>query len=398
MVDTETGRAGFRLRWYPRIILGTMVVVLVLVTVAGDGSDTATGRLGGDFPSFFGAGSIVAEGDAADLYDADAQIAAQADLLEEPGDYLYFAYPPFFSYPYAALSRLGYRPAFLLHTLLMGLALWGAVRLARPLVPRLLPSADHELVAVAISLLFYPILRSLLGGQNTTLTLLLLVAVWRLAADGRDGAAGLVLALMLYKPQFGLVYAALFLVARRWRIVAWWAGGAMALYLAAAIGFGAGWVGEWLDQVQGFGERNLEVNGDLMVSAIGFFQNLFGTGIAAFVVAGAVVIGVLALLLPPWWRRGVAPEAVGLAAAGLVLLAPSALYYDAGVAVLSLAIGLTFGYRHAVGFAVGAFIGSWSQLLASTLGFSPLFLLVVVVFLWAAWNERRPTVSPSTVG
>jgi len=172
----------------------------------------------------------------------------------------------------------------------------------------------------------------------------------------------------------------------------------MALYLAAAIGFGAGWVGEWLDQVQGFGERNLEVNGDLMVSAIGFFQNLFGTGIAAFVVAGAVLIGILALLLPPWWRRGVAPEAVGLAAAGLVLLAPSALYYDAGLLVLSLAIGLTFGYRHAVGFAVGAFIGSWSQLLASTLGFSPLFLLVVVVFVWAAWNERRQTVSPSAVG
>lgn len=393
MVDTETGGAGFRLRWYPRIILGTMVVVLVLVTATGDGTDTATGRLGGDFPSFFGAGSIVADGDAADLYEADRQIAAQADLLEEPGDYLYFAYPPFFSYPYAALSRLGYRPAFLLHTLLMGVALWGAVRLARPLVPRLLPSAEYELAAVTVSLLFYPILRSLLGGQNTTLTLLLLVAVWRLAADGRDGAAGLVLALMLYKPQFGLVYVALFLVARRWRIVASWAGGAIALYVVAALGFGARWVGEWLEQVRGFGERNLEVNGDLMVSAVGFFQNLLGSGVAALVLAGFVIVGVTAVLLPPWWRRGVSPEGVGLAAAGIVLLAPSALYYDAGLAVASLAVGLALGYRHAIGFTVGAFVGSWSQLLAFALGFSPLFLLVVVVLVWAVWNERRPAVS-----
>ena len=396
MADTEPSRASFRLRWYPRIILGTLVVVLVLVAAAGEGADTATGRLGGDFPSFYGAGSIIADGEAADLYDPETQIAAQADLLDEPGDYLYFAYPPFFSYPYAALSRLGYRPAFLLHTLLMGLALWGAVRLARPLVPRLLPTVDHELAAVAVALLFYPILRSLLGGQNTTLTLLLLVAAWRLATDEREAAAGVVLALMLYKPQFGLVYAALFLVARRWRIMAWWAGSAIVLYLVTAVAFGVGWVGEWLDQVRAFGERNLEVNGDLMVSAIGFFENLFGTGAAALAVAGAVMIAVVALLLPSWWRRGVAPEAVGLAAAGMVLLAPSALYYDAGLVVVSLGVGLAWGYRHAVGFALGAFIGSWSQLLASALGFSPVFILVVVVFAWMAWNDRRP-VDPAMV-
>ena len=390
MADTETGRAGFRLRWYPRILLVTLTVVLVLVTVSGDGSESADGRLGGDFPSFYGAGTIVANGDAPDLYDAETQIAAQAGLLDEPGDYLYFAYPPFFSYPYAALSTLGYRTAFLVHTLLMGLALWGAVHLARPLLPRLLRSSEHEVAAVAVSLAFYPILRSLLGGQNTTLTLLLLVAVWRLAADGREGAAGLVLALMLYKPQFGLVYAALFLVARRWRILAWWAGGAVGLYIVAAVLFGARWVGEWLDQVSEFGERNLEVNGNLMISAIGFFENLLGSGAPASIAAAVIVVGVLAFLVPLWWRSGASANGMALAAAGLVLLAPSALYYDAGLVLLSFGVGLAFGYRHAIGFTVGAFVASWSQLLASTVGFSPIFLLVIVAFGWVAWNVRRP--------
>ena len=194
--------------------------------------------------------------------------------------------------------------------------------------------------------------------------------------------------LLLYKPQFGLVYAALFVVARRWRILAWWAVGAVGLYLSAALVFGQRWVQEWLDQVRSFGERNLEVNGDLMVSAIGFFENLLGgTGAA---IAALIVIGlVLAVLVPSWWSSGVAPAGMALAGAGLVLLAPSALYYDAGLVLVSLAIGLAHRYRHAVGFAAGAFVASWSQLLATSLGFSPVFFLVVAAFGWVAWSVPR---------
>ena len=57
----------------------------MLSIVTAEGAGTATGRLGGDFPAFFGAGRIVAEGHVAELYDWHAQKASQAGL-HPPGE------------------------------------------------------------------------------------------------------------------------------------------------------------------------------------------------------------------------------------------------------------------------------------------------------------------------
>ena len=164
----------------------------------GSGAGTATGRLGGDFPSFYGAGSIVARGDGDRLYDPALQAEVQADLFGDDTGFLYFAYPPYYAYPYSALSLLPFRAAFLVHALLLIVALWLAIQLAAPLLPRLLASRDRKIAALAVLLASYPMLRSVLGGQNTPLTLLLIVAVWRFAEDERDLAAGLALSALLY--------------------------------------------------------------------------------------------------------------------------------------------------------------------------------------------------------
>ena len=54
-----------------------------LVLLSGDGSTTASGRVGGDFPAFYSAGSIVADGNIDALWDPATQAAAQVDLLGE---------------------------------------------------------------------------------------------------------------------------------------------------------------------------------------------------------------------------------------------------------------------------------------------------------------------------
>ncbi len=374
-----------------------MLVVLVAGTIFGSGAGTATGRLGGDFPSFYGAGSIVARGDGDRLYDPALQAEVQADLFGDDTGFLYFAYPPYYAYPYAALSVLPFRVAFLVHALLLIVALWLAIQLAAPLLPRLLASTDRKIAALAVLLASYPMLRSVLGGQNTPLTLLLIVAVWRFAEDERDLAAGLALSALLYKPQFGLSLLVFVVVARRWRIVKWWAFGAAGLYLAGAAMLGLGWVQDWLEQVAPFNDVNLAVNGDLMVSAAGWWQNLLGQP-EAFVLAGLSIVAAAAVAAVFWWRRGLTTVAVAMAAPVIVIVAPSALYYDAALGLV--AFGAAIESKTATGwYALTTFVVlSYTQLAASTLGWSPLFPLLGATLVWAtgaySTSSAPPGVTP----
>ena len=57
-------------------------------------------------------------------------------------------------------------------------------------------------------------------GQDSILSTALLLAVFAALKQKRDGWAGFLLALGLYKPQLVLPLAGVFLVARRWRSVA----------------------------------------------------------------------------------------------------------------------------------------------------------------------------------
>jgi hypothetical protein len=393
---TSPPPGSFRLRAYPRAFLGVVLVVLVAGTFLGSGVGTATGRLGGDFPSFYSAGTIVAEGDGEQLYDAALQADVQDGLFGEEAGFLYFSYPPYSAIPYAALSLLPFRSAFLIHSLLLLVALWLAVRLAAPLLPRLLGSTDRRIAATAALLASYPMFRSVLGGQNTALTLLLIVAVWRFADDGNDLGAGLALAGLLYKPQFGLALLVLVLVARRWKIVMWWAAGAAGLYLAGASVLGRGWVGEWIDRVADFNEVNIEVNGHLMVSAPGWWQNIIDSDLA-LVLAGLFVVAAMGIAAVAWWRGGVSTVALAIAAPVIVIAAPSALYYDAAIGIAAFGLALDRVYPGAGRALVAFIVLSYAQLAAAWLGWSPLFLLLVATLIWATatylplFRERRVT-------
>ena len=92
---------------------------------------------GGDFPAFYGAARIVADGEIADLYDVEVQTEAQADLWgpDDPG-VLYFAYPPHVAAAYGPLASLSYPVAYALHTLMMSAFVLAALALAKPLLAR----------------------------------------------------------------------------------------------------------------------------------------------------------------------------------------------------------------------------------------------------------------------
>jgi hypothetical protein len=383
------GSLAWRLRVYPAVILAVLAAVVVLLAVTADDGAALSGRLGGDYPAFYGAGRIAADGDWSHLYEASRQQQAQGTLVDGSGGYLYFAYPPFVAAGYRVLAAVDYRWSYLLHTALMAAALWGAVVLWR----RYLPFPVGTAAAVTAALLFYPVLRAVPGGQNTALTMLLVAAAARLDGDGHDVAAGLAVALLLAKPQFGVPMLALLVVGRRWRMVAAGVGGAGVLYLAGAALAGFGWVGEWWSRANAFLDVDAGVNHANLISWQGFVEHLAGTGSTAGVVVGwglALLTAAFAALF--WLRHPHDSPAVrySVAVAAIVLAAPHTMYYDGGVLLFPLVLLAAAAGRTGWMVAAALWAVSWGQLAADTLGWSPVFLVAVVVGGWAVLRWELP--------
>ena len=146
-----------------------------------------------------------------------------------------------------------------------------------------------------------------------------------------------------------------------------------------------------------FGDENLVVNGDLMVSVLGWVQNVLGITTASYIVT-VIVLAMIGIpiaigVMSRRWREipwyAVAPL--------IVLAAPSALYYDTALVLLTVGVSLAWlrGFRlMATAFVIAM---SWTQLPATTIGWSPLFLPVIWIaaaFAIGAIRSDRISVTP----
>jgi hypothetical protein len=73
----------------------------------------------------------------------------------------------------------------------------------------------------------------------------------------------------------------------------------------------------------------------------------------------------------------------------VILAAPSALYYDTALLLITFGVAIAWFGRSRGVAVVMAIALSWSQLLASPLGWSPLFLPVFGVAIMLALGARR---------
>lgn len=326
----------WRLRVYPRVLLGVLALVLGVVLATGRGADSISGRLGGDFAEFYAAGRLVLTGRAHRLYDPAAQAEAQAALMPAGGRFVPFAYPPQVALAYAPLAALPYRLAFAVHLAAMAGLLFAAVALACQDLPWARP---HTLAIFCAAVFFYPLFRALLGGQNTPLTLALMAAAFAGDRRGRFALAGICLGLLAYKPHFALGLTALFVLAGRWRT----AGFAVATLLATAMAnnllFGADWPLRWIPYADWVVTTSLGLEGDKAVSLLGVCRHILAERPKAALIAGYGLAGLCLAItgVAFWLRRGAAPSLVlaGLAGAGLVLAAPHAYYYDGGLVLFA---------------------------------------------------------------
>jgi hypothetical protein len=383
--QSASSRQHFRLTVLPLAALITVGVVLFLGALI---TPDDTGQLGGDFPSFYAAGSIVADDGYEDLYDPAVQRAAQDGLINAEGGFLFFAYPPFVATGYSWLAPLGYRVAYLVQMALMAAAAVASVLLLRPMstVVQRYPAA-----VIAAAILFQPVLVSLIGGQNTALTMLLVAGAARAEFSGYPVLAGLAVGLLAYKPQYGVPLALIVAFSGRWRVGAGTLGTWIVLYLAGVAASGWSWVSPWWDQATTFRDVNASANGDLFVSLPGFVEHLTGLGSDAGRFLG-LAIGGAGLIAIIWlWRRPAVPVATRYAVAGLglVLMAPQALFYEAGMGAVALLLIADLDSRVArVALAVWA--AGWVYLVtAPALNTSVLVLALLAIMAVAATSGRR---------
>jgi hypothetical protein len=177
-----------------RFILVVFVFVLAIFLVARF-SDSLQGT---DFPDFYCAARMLADGHGHQLYDADAQRQYQARYAGRVGTL--YIHPPFEAVIYLAVSWLPLERAYLLWSLL-NLAFL-AVGLRR-LTKDALRSWDWSIL-LAASLTFVPLLLCLIQGQDSLLLLLLVVLGFTDLRREKIFATGCWLGLGLFKFQIVL--------------------------------------------------------------------------------------------------------------------------------------------------------------------------------------------------
>jgi hypothetical protein len=339
--ELRTGRwlTAERAYGYSLLLLGFYVLAAITWIGLADGLVDRNGRpLGTDFSNVYAAGVLTLEGQPGDAYDPALQHAAEKRIFGAGTPFFGWHYPPFFLMAAAALATLPYAWALFAWMALTFPAYLAAARAICPR-PRVL------LIAAAFPAVFV----NLGHGQNGFLTAALLGGALAML-DRKPALAGMLIGLLAYKPQFGILVPLVLLVTRRWTVIA-----SACLTIAALAALS--WLVLGQDVWQAFAGSTefsrrivLQAGGtgwEKIQSIFSAVRNVGGSVWLAYAAQAALTVGLVASLA--WlWRSRAAHELKAAALALACLLAtPYVLDYD----LMVLAIAIAFLARH--GFANG---------------------------------------------
>lgn len=214
-----------------------LILAVVLWVLAGGFLLTGSGprngydRLkGADFIQFYTYAHLARTRAAETFYDPAAYYQAQIDLVPESSDQRYLpVYPPQIGVMFLPLSGLNYLPAMYAYTVFLLLASGLLLACAWSPFRNLLPDVPLLFFAMAA---FPPFYSLVIHGQTTIVAMAAFVCCWMALRRRRSFVAGLALGLLAVKPQFVAVPAAVFLIRRKWQLLA---GMAISIALQIAI-------------------------------------------------------------------------------------------------------------------------------------------------------------------
>jgi hypothetical protein len=371
-------------------LLAIFLAVVFAVFTARDGA-IVSGRLGGDFPAFYAAGKLVAQGESHSIYDPNRILSEQQRVMST-GGYLPFVNPPHFAYFYAIFGAMPYNISFLVHCIFLAFLLAYVVK---SFISLGYIDSSMFFFALVVCLTFYPLLRSVLGGQNSVISLFLLFSVWKFVVSGREWLAGICLGLLLFKPQFAIPFIGLFFLAGYWRV-------AVSGFLCG-LGIALGTIlllkhslQEWLTFVFAFSERDASVNKVNSVSFSGVVDAIAGDiGNETSVILAGLGPVVVVLSISVLWFRGKTKrnlnELMAAACPAVLLIPEHVMYYDLSFCVLPVLL-LVRNETTRLKLAPVLWLLGYAQLFSGFLGFSPLFLVVLGVYVYfyrIAWLHNK---------
>jgi hypothetical protein len=315
------------------------------------------------------------------------QRTVQAEFLpDNPGGWIDFAYPPFVAILFVPLAALPFKAAFSVYSIAQISACIGAVALAGTVTRTI---RANGLIAAAITLSFYPLMRSVLGGQNTGFSVLcatgIAVYLWR----SNDLVAGLWAGAWLFKPQLALPVV---LMVSPHRTRHFWVGlgvVAAAYYALGTLIGGPGWPWWWWHEgVLPFAGADL-----LIDRANGLSLREVGFRIGLTVLP--TVLGALVLLLAAWRCWFGKPTAIGLTAVAVnatLLASPHTLFYDAGLLLVCLWLAVEIESSRLRSLAITAWGMANLQVASAWLPIPPAFVALVsaAAMTWIAADTSPP--------
>ena len=281
---------------------------------------------GGDFMQFYTLGAAARSGDWALQYDWPRLYDKQVSLVPESAPYPYKpSYPPLVAAFYAPYAALPFRPAY---------AVWAVTAAAVYLGLMLAVSrANRRLrgaAALAVALLFPPFIALILTGQTTLVPLIGFVAGWMLLDRRREVLAGLALALVAFKPNFGIALAGVLVVTASWRAVAGIAIGVLLIATATYVVCGPDVMRAWWDVTFSIVRNPSLIEPDDVRHTHALRTGLESVAAPAVAFGVWLIVSALAIgLAARAWRQGSGTLRFSALLLATVVVSPHVLSYDA---------------------------------------------------------------------
>lgn len=323
-----------RLRGYSLIFIGFYVIAIAVWIALSHGLIDPNGKpIGTDFSNVYAAGTLIWRGAAADAYSPALQHAAEVAVFGRDVPFYGWHYPPFFFVVAVTAAAVPYA---------WGLSGWVLASLAAYLaaIRAILPRPETMLVALAFPAVFV----NAGHGNNGFLTAALLGGALHLL-DRKPGLAGLLIGLLIYKPQFGILIPLALLAGRRWTAI-----GTAALTIAAliVISMATLGIGVWRAFMASTAFTRTVVleqgnTGWEKIQSVFSATRMWGANLHVAYGAQIALALLLAVSIAWLWRSKAAFELKASALATASLLAtPYVLDYDLTV----LAVAIAFFVRH----------------------------------------------------
>jgi hypothetical protein len=386
-----------------RPIVVTAMFLLFLLSVSGVLLTLPLARTGHvDFRHLYTAGYMVRTGHAAEIYDFAKNEKFQNELVGAAEGALPFNHLAYETLIYVPFSFLSYQRAYFAFMVVNLIVLAGSIWMFRPLLSPL--EQVWRLLPFALVACFLPVAIAFVQGQDSILLLAVFIASAVAFRNGREVHAGILVGLTLFKFQYALPVAFVYLLWKRWRFLAGFSAAAAAVTALSVWLTGLLSISSYLHTLIGMSAKFTSANANLygvhpegMPNLRGFsYMVSGGSGSLSNVLTFALSAGVL---LFAYRKR----PAFGTAMLAALLVSYHQLISDTSLLLIPIGLALSWSLKDSpkqraaiVSLAWLAFIGPAMLLFAGT-RFYPLVIPILGLFALCNWSDEPPQDSPETV-